>query len=438
MRPLLFAVFGLALAIGAAGCDDENPDGDADADADTDADADADGDGDGDADGDGDGDGDGDADGDADADADADQVDADLEAGCDTAPGGNPVSDTSTAIRARMAWTGTNAGLLWATQGTAYGESEVYFSLLDDEVGTVVEDTLLAGTGSMDDTPNVELLWDGEQFHVVWQVKSGGDSDLLFHQRVGLDGARIGDSQQLNTGVGIVAWPSIALGNDEVFVTWTDQRSGNSDVYGRAIALDDTLGEELLLSGGSLRQELSSVVFTGTDYLVVFQSEDTPEGIYTLRATGAAAGLPVAAINGVSIIEQPRVVPTGADLYAVMFRTQRGLETRVYFSSVTPDGALVTSPVVVLPNGRVFDAVFDGTNTVMVATQSDYARAQAALWRIGPDGVTIGDHFVVACSSNVSNPTIAWTGEDYYLSWSEPVADDIHMTSRLYAQRVSF
>lgn len=437
MRSLQIATLALALALCTAGCDDDT-DGDADADVDADGDGDADVDADADADGDGDGDGDADVDVDADADQDVDMVDADLEAGCDTAPGGVPVSDTNSALGARIAWTGTNAGLLWATRGTAYGESEVYFSLLDDEVGSVIEDTLVAGTASMDDTPSVVMLWDGEHFHVLWQVKSGGDTDLLFHQRLGADGARVGDSQQVNVGPGLVAWPSMALGTDEVFVTWTDQRSGNSDVYGRAISLDDALGDELLLAGGSLRQELSSVVFTGTDYLVVFQSEDAPEGIYTIRTSATTPGVPAAAINGLEMIEQPHVVATGADLYAVMFRTQRVLDTRLYFSTVTADGALVAEPVVVLPSSGGFDAVFDGTDTVVVATRSDFTRAQAQLYRLGPDGVALGDHLVIACSGNVSNPAIAWTGEDFYLAWSEPVPDDIHVSSRLHAQRVSF
>ena len=205
---------------------------------------------------------------------------------------------------------------------------------------------------------------------------------------------------------------------------------------GRAVSADGTLGAELALADGNLAQRMADVVYTGTDFLVVYLNADSPRGIYTLRTTTTDPGAPAELLDDVEIMEAPVLLATD-DGYVILYRTLDGLDTRLYYVGLDSEGALAVEPTMLLSNGRVYDATYDGSHVVVAATITDFVDYQLFLLKLNSDGSEEGERFVMACGESITNPAIEWTGEDFVLAWTESV-DDIYMPSRLFAQRISF
>ncbi len=427
----------LSVSLALFGCDDGGTDGDGDADADADGDTDVD------ADGDSDGDSDGDADGDADADADADadnvpfDSDIDLEEGCDTAPGGQIVSTTETAINQRVAWTGSSAAVVWATQGTPFDAAELHFVAIDSSLERIIGQVFLADTGLLIDIFKVDMVWNGERFQVVWRSADNEGVGPILLQNVTTEGTTDGEPVTISSAEAHMSWPSLALRDDGSMVTWTDGRSGNHDVYARFVESNGTLGDELVIAEEDGRQWLASTVAGSEDFLVAYVSDHDPAGVRISRLTPTSVSLPSTIVPDVLPVVPPLLlaVPDG---FVMLYRTTDALRSILWFTPLDETGEPTADPIVLDPEARLVHAVYDGTGIGVLMTHGDFTRAQLVLSRYALDGTRMDGPMVIDCQEEtIHSPALTWTGERYLLSWSGPDPEGESL-SRLFLQQVSF
>ena len=340
------------------------------------------------------------------------------------------MTDATSGLRERLAWTGSTTGLAWTTQGSPIESSSIFFTLLDEDLLPLTEDTLVAETVLSTDTPELDLIWDGEVFHIMWRDGGGDRPGPIRHQILDADGSLIGTPQPLSEGGGVTTMPIAARNNEEILVVWVDERSESRDLYGRILPLDGTGRAEVPLRAGSGEQWLPAVAWGGSSFLVVYLEQSSMDGIYAFTVTTDEISEPWPILGEGEPASQPQLVSL-PDGFALIFQTVEGVESTLNLLSLDLDGMPSAAPVILDAEARNFSVVPHGTNLILLAVRTDFVTAELILSTFGSDGERIGEPFLVSCADSISSPNLALAEGRLLLTWTESDPDPL-VSSRIY------
>lgn len=158
---------------------------------------------------------------------------------------------------------------------------------------------------------------------VAWGDKRSGNADIYVQRISGASGAALWTAQgvALCTAVGEQSYPSIISdGNGGAIVVWTDQRSGNKDIYAQHVNASGTptwTGNGVALATRTDDEEAPSLASDGSGGAIVAWRDSTSyyQPIYAQRVTAAGSvawtsnGVAISTTAGYSV--SPHVVPDG-------------------------------------------------------------------------------------------------------------------------------
>src|SRR5918995_4265466 len=104
-------------------------------------------------------------------------------------------------------------GLLWDT----YGQNDIYLNLSSN----------IGNSGF----PKISII--EEKFYVIWTDNTTGNGDVYFKRSMD-NGGTFGGTENLSNNTGASLSPNIAASGNNVYVIWTDNTTGNGDVYFKA------------------------------------------------------------------------------------------------------------------------------------------------------------------------------------------------------------
>ena len=104
-------------------------------------------------------------------------------------------------------------GLLWDT----YGQNDIYLNLSSN----------IGNSGF----PKISII--EEKFYVIWTDNTTGNGDVYFKRSMD-NGGTFGGTENLSNNTGASLSPNIATSGNNVYVIWTDNTTGNGDVYLKA------------------------------------------------------------------------------------------------------------------------------------------------------------------------------------------------------------
>ncbi|MDH4211367.1 MAG: T9SS type A sorting domain-containing protein [candidate division WOR-3 bacterium] len=301
-------------------------------------------------------------------------------------------------------------------------------------------------------TPNTQnmpaISFDGTNYFVVWfDTRSGYPYDLY--------GARLTQSGGLVDPGGITLttvavqpmYPSVAFDGTNYFVVWQDRPTGTSinNIYGARVTTTGILldSSRIVISEATGDQSAPSVVFDGTNYLVVWQ--DKRSGYYDIYGSRINQNGVVLDPNGFVISEATNdqisagVSFDGANCF-VVWEDKRSGSSDIYGARVSLAGILIDSsgiPISTAPNDQKYPTIaFDGFNYLVAWEdyRNDY-HGDIYGARVNQNGVII-DPSGIAVSTAANDqrlPDISFDGTNYFVVWEDARSADWN----IYGARVN-
>ncbi|MBS2021885.1 MAG: hypothetical protein JST92_05705 [Deltaproteobacteria bacterium] len=246
--------------------------------------------------------------------------------------------------------------------------------------------------------------------------------------------------------------PSVTFDGTNFFAVWSDFRAtdGTFDIYGTRISkagtVLDPIGIPICIVAGA--QYRPAVSFDGNNYFVAWVDYrgNTGSHIYGARVSKAGTVVDPAGINlsGTSANQlEPAIAFDGAN-YLVVWNDDRSGSHNIYGAQVSRAGAVLQPggvPINTNYNGSARPAIaFDGTNFMVTWQQVSTDGSSSIIWArvtrsmaiLDPQGV----NWFFYGTTNVSEPAIAFDGNQYLIVYSQANRYGDDQSSHIYGTRV--
>jgi Putative metal-binding motif len=308
----------------------------------------------------------------------------------------------------RLAWTGSAYGLAWSDDRD--GNPEIYFARLDasgSKIGTDVRVTINSGTSFLP-----ALVWTGSRYGIAWWDGQGAGNGIYMTQ---LDGAgnklyqevRVDNAPSIDTST----VPSLAWSGSQFALAWNDNRTGPLEiVFTRVDAAGKKISTDTQVTSGSSAASDANLVWTGGEYGLAFT--DAGQVFFSrVSVTGVKIGSRIPVAAGAAM--QPSIAWTGQE-YGLSWENppQAGQRTEIYFARLDPSGAKVGTDL------RFTNTAFDSAGPSIAWTGAEYGIAwsedrdgsfnyEVRFGRVGCHCVDLdGDGFTGCVDCNDANPAI--------------------------------
>jgi hypothetical protein len=307
------------------------------------------------------------------------------------------------------------------------------------KIGADVRVTFNGPQGSVDPS----IVWTGDGYGVAWLDNRDDPVTAIYFARLDATGSKIGDDVRVSSGEALAVAPKLVWTGSEFGVLWqdyepVDQTSGTSGLrFARLDAAGQKIGDDFRLTGDRVIEP--ALVWTGTEYGVAWADANFGRYIIMfarLDASGNKIAQDIrATLTSAEPDHVPRLVWTGSEyglawLHGDSFRSVRfkrlsasgqtiGGETTVSLSS-----GVEWSPLSMVWTGTGFgiawETALSGHKEIL------FARLDATGRRLGLEVPLTDD------SSASRQPSLAWTGAEYGLSW----LDDRDGNPEVYFSRI--
>ena len=211
-------------------------------------------------------------------------------------------------------------GLLWDT----YGQNDIYLNLSSN----------IGNSGF----PKISII--EEKIYVIWTDNTTGNGDVYFKRSMN-NGGTFGGTENLSNNTGASLSPHIAASGNNVYVIWTDNTTGNGDVYfKRSMNNGGTFGGTENLSNNTGASLSPHIAASGNNVYVIWTDNTTGNGdVYFKRSmnNGGTFGGTENLSNNTGASLSPHIAASGNNVYVIWTDNTTG-NGDVYFKASLENG----------------------------------------------------------------------------------------------------
>lgn len=287
------------------------------------------------------------------------------------------------------------------------------------------------------------LVWTGSEFGVSWRDDRDGNHEIYF-ARIESDGYRIGPDHRITNDDRDSARPSMVWTGSVFGISWSDNRDEphpdgwpyNTEIYLTHVNPDGSkIRDDIRITNDDSISESPSLVWTGSEFGIVWQdyrNDPNPtdmDFIYEIYfARVAADGSRID--DDVRITESPsssnssKIVWTGSE-YGLSWSDDRNVSLDIFFCRVSPLGTKLMDELLVSEPGgeaRRPSIAWTGSEYAIIWTddRDEVSEDQWELYfaRVSPDGTKIdSDVRITNAPLRSRNPSLTWSGSEYGVAW---------------------
>jgi len=221
-----------------------------------------------------------------------------------------------------IAVNGVNVYLAWVDRTP--GNAEIYFMRSTDSGATWQTAKRLTNTSGDSNSPAIAV--NGANIYITWNDDTPGNAEIYFRKSTN-SGTSWQAAVRLTFNSGDSYNSAIAVRNNNVYVTWQDNTSGNNEIYFRKSPDTGTswLSAKRLTNTANDSSQ-SALAFTGSNVYVVWSETMTNDEIYMKKSTnsGGSFGTAEKLTNNSGNSYNPDVIISGANIYVIWTDTTPG------------------------------------------------------------------------------------------------------------------
>src|SRR5918995_82847 len=211
-------------------------------------------------------------------------------------------------------------GLLWDT----YGQNDIYLNLSSN----------IGNSGF----PKISII--EEKIYVIWTDNTTGNGDVYFKRSMN-NGGTFGGTENLSNNTGASLSPHIAASGNNVYVIWTDNTTGNGDVYfKRSMNNGGTFGGTENLSNNLGRSSDPDVTLDQEEVYITWTDYTTGNGDVYFKAS-PDSGFTFSSVknlsNNTGASLSPHIAASGNNVYVIWTDNTTG-NGDVYFKASLENG----------------------------------------------------------------------------------------------------
>ncbi len=174
------------------------------------------------------------------------------------------------------------------------GNYEIYYTKLDNDGNTLVDDRRLTFDGAFSTAPSIAID-SNNNVHITWEDERDGNEEI-YYTKLDNNGNTLVDDTRLTFAGGGSWYPSIVIdSNNNVHITWHDWRDGNLEVYYTKLDNNgNTLVDDTRLTFASYSAAHSPIAIDSNNNVHIAWGDDRDgnEEIYYKRSYASLPELP--------------------------------------------------------------------------------------------------------------------------------------------------
>jgi hypothetical protein len=291
------------------------------------------------------------------------------------------------------------------------------------------------GPQTLSNTPgnstNPQIAFYNNNLYVVWSDDSTGNGDIYFKRSVD-NGTTFGSVENLSNSPGNSTNPQIALYNNNLYVVWSDDSTGNGDIYfKRSVDNGTTFDTVNNISQNNTGRSSDPEIGTHTNNVYIVWtdvSSNKNEVFYRQSVDGGVmfGGIKelskTRSINGEFAL-YPRIITSGNNVYVAW--QDKVLGGNEIFFRASNDGGNKFTGIKNLSRNNTGDSISpvlaaNANNTFVAWSDTSSGKSEILLRASIDNGNSFGGVKNVSWSEGSSyDPQIATSGRNLYALWED-------------------
>ncbi len=290
------------------------------------------------------------------------------------------------------------------------GNTEIYYTKLDNNGNTVVDDLRITNNAADSTLPSVVSDNNGN-LHVVWIDTRDGNSEI-YYKKLNNNGAAITGDIRLTSNSAISWFPVVAVDTtNNIHVVWTDDRDGNSEIYYKKLNnTGATVVDDTRITSDAGDSSYPSITSDSSNNLHVawLDDRDGNAEIYykKLDSSGTGITVDIRLTSDVSVSWFPAIASNRNGIH-VAWMDGRDNNLEIYYTALDNNGNTITDDTRLTFNAADSDlpAVISDAFNVVRIMWNDYRDSNSEIYykrTIAVTDIEIRNLYL----SNVSNLTV--------------------------------
>ncbi|HOT20013.1 MAG TPA: hypothetical protein PLX22_08695, partial [Spirochaetota bacterium] len=331
-------------------------------------------------------------------------------------------NNSGVSLNPVSSWNGNEYAIVWLDNSDNNNISEIFFTKVNNNGEKISNDIRITESNYQKLRPFI--IWDNNNYAVVYEVNYSGFSQILF-SKLELDGTKIISDNAISDGNSIAWYPHIIFNEDRYLITWYDSKNSNFEIYLKIIGINgNIIIDSTRLSNSTTASRRPVIAWNGNDLGIVWEENINPNSTLNYLSINRLGQIiyesTITSISGVSAFTS---IAYDNYSYALVWSDMRNGNAEIYFTKINSQGLKILDDIriTVATGDSIFPSlVYNGQNFAISWQDNRSGNNEIYFALINSEGLKLTNDINISNTLGVSqNPYLLWNGYEYALAWDD-------------------